>query len=148
MKRVMIQMILKLLTNDDLSMEVEKEDLLLSELIRTVVENLEEEIVEIPLPNVSFPILELIVQYTRYFRTETMPDIPHPLPSKALHEIVGSWYNDYIFSLSEDTLYQLIKAASYMDIEPIQELGCARLAIMIKGKQPDEVRRILCLEEE
>lgn len=140
-------MMLRFITNDNKEMVVEKDPMMVSQLIRTIAEELEDDVVEIPLPNVSHPILELIVKFAQRFELERMPDIPHPLPSNTgLRQIVGTWYNDFITSLREDVLYELIKAGNYMDIEALQELGCARIAIMIKDKSPHEVRRLLGLE--
>ena len=34
------------------------------------------------------------------------------------------------------------QAANYMDIKPLLDLTCAKVASMIKGRTPDEIRKI------
>lgn len=142
---------LKLLTNDDREMHVDLEDIIISNLIKTVTEGSEEDDEEeIPLPNVSFPVLEKVVEFTRHYKTSPMVYVPKPLPSNisTINEVVGDWYGDYIMNLDEELLMRVIDASNYMDIEPLQEICCAHIATVLRGKEPDEVRRILGLDEE
>ena len=76
-----------------------------------------------------------------------MTTIEKPLPmNKDFQELIGEWYYDFITSFDGiDSLYELIKAADYMDVPPIHELACARIACLIRGKEPDEIRKILGL---
>jgi len=77
-----------------------------------------------------------------------MGTIARPLPSNDLQDVVDEWYSAYIMNLEETTLYDLAKASNYMDIEPLQDLACARVASLIRGKEPHEIRKILGLSEE
>lgn len=38
-------------------------------------------------------------------------------------------------------LFELILAANYMDIKYLLDLTCAKVASMIKGKTPDQIRK-------
>ena len=38
-------------------------------------------------------------------------------------------------------LFELILAANYMDIKMLLDLSCAKVASMIKGKSPEEIRK-------
>ena len=38
-------------------------------------------------------------------------------------------------------LFELIVAANYMDIKSLLDLGCAKVATLIKGKSPEDIRR-------
>ena len=40
----------------------------------------------------------------------------------------------------QDTLFEIILAANYMDIKPLLDLTCAKISSMIKGKTPQEIR--------
>ena len=35
----------------------------------------------------------------------------------------------------------LLQAANYMDIKPLLDLTCAKVASMIKGKTPEQIRK-------
>ena len=135
-----------ILTNDGETIPFDKNDLLLSELIRTMIDEDEEEnnMIEIPLPNVSASIMKNILTFTRQYTKEPMAKIPRPLPSIDLGQVVDSWYVDYIESIDkEQPLHDLIKAADYLDIEPLIDLACARVAVLIRDKEPAEIKKVL-----
>jgi S-phase kinase-associated protein 1 len=134
-------MMLLLRTNDNHVVHVEDKDMGVSHLISTILPSLDvENPEEIPLFNVSYPVLLKIVEYTRHYRREPMKSIPKPLVQNRLG--VQQWYVDYITSLQEPTLYELLNAATYLDILPLQELICARIASLITGKECHELKEI------
>lgn len=50
------------------------------------------------------------------------------------------WYADFIESKSNSEVLRLTLAANYLDIRPLLDLNCARIASFIKGKTPEEIR--------
>ncbi len=80
------------------------------------------------------------------------PDSPHragpshlsPPPSLcvslALAQVVPAWDAAFV-DLEQETLFELILAANYMDIKPLLDLTCAKVASMIKGKTPEQIRK-------
>ena len=44
--------------------------------------------------------------------------------------------------LEQETLFALILAANFMDIRPLLDLTCAKVASMIKGKTPEQIRQV------
>lgn len=63
-----------------------------------------------------------------------------PLQSPNLDMLVQPFYVSYISEGDKDTLFHLTMAANYMDIKPLLDLCCARIASFIKGKTPEEIR--------
>lgn len=55
-------------------------------------------------------------------------------------EVVQDWYARFV-AVEQETLFELILAANYMDVKPLLDLTCATVASMIKGKSPEEIRR-------
>lgn len=142
-------MLIKFQTSDHVEVQVEKDDIILSELIKTIMESVDEneEEVDIPLPIVPQTTLMKIVEFTKHYRTNPMRSIPRPLPSDNLREVLDPWYVDYISSVPPgEDLNLLLRCANYMDIEPLQDLGCAQIACFLKGKTPTEIRSILNLD--
>ena len=45
-------------------------------------------------------------------------------------------------------IFQLILAANYMDIQSLLELGNAKIATLIKGKSPEEIKNILADDDD
>ena len=62
-----------------------------------------------------------------------------------MSEIVSQWDADFI-EIDQETLFELILATNYMDIKPLLDLCCARVASMIKGKTPEQIRKVRSLK--
>lgn len=54
--------------------------------------------------------------------------------------MVPEWDADFV-DLEQETLFELILAANFMDIKPLLDLTCAKVASMIKGKTPEQIRK-------
>lgn len=139
-------MILSILTKDGQQLQVPSKDLEISNLIRMLSESMEEgENEEIPLYNVSHSIFCKVLEFTSHYHKDPMKTIPKPLRDN--HLPVQKWYTDYVASFGkDDSLYALLDAASYLDIEPLQDLVCARIASLIQGTECDELKTIFGLD--
>jgi len=78
------------------------------------------------------------------------PEIKKPINSTQVKEIltvdglkIDEKYVTYIMALKKQDVFALILAANYLDIKSLLHLGCVRIAAMIKGKSPEEIKRIL-----
>ena len=120
--------------------EVEEEVACLSTLIKTMVEDSGTD-EEIPLPNVKTAILSKVVDYCKYHKESPPEEIQKPLKSSNLAECgVCEWDVEYV-EIEQEILFELILAANYLDIKPLLDLTCAKVASMIKGKTPEEIRK-------
>jgi len=54
-------------------------------------------------------------------------------------DMVSEWDADFV-NVDQKLLFELVLAANYMDIKSLLDLTCAKVASMIKGKTPDEIR--------
>jgi len=122
--------------------QVEKKVAKMSELVKTMIPEDEEgeDQQEIPLPNVKSAILGKVIEFCKHHANEPMNEIEKPLKSSNMHEVVQEWYANYV-EVDQETLFELILAANYMDIKPLLDLTCATVASMIKGKTPEEIRK-------
>lgn len=114
----------------------------MSELVKTMIDEGQddEEAQEIPLPNVKSAILAKVIEFMQHFKVEPMTEIEKPLKSANMTEVVQEWYSTFV-NVEQETLFELILAANYMDIKPLLDLTCASVASMIKGKTPEEIRK-------
>merc|ERR1712179_421176 len=119
--------------------QVEKKIAVMSELIKTMAEGDKEE-KEIPLPNVKGAVLKHVVKYMQHHHNNPPKEIEKPLKSAKMSDVVSQWDADFV-EVDQDLLFELILAANYMDIKPLLDLTCAKVASMIKDKKPEEIRQ-------
>lgn len=129
-----------------------------SSLIKTMVDtggdddddegSSEDEEQKVPLPNVKKDILKKVITFLEYQVEKPLKDIDKPLKSDKMEEVVSDkWYAEYI-SVSQELLFEIILAANYMDIKSLLDLSCAKVASMIKGKSPAEIRKTFNISED
>jgi len=121
------------------SLEVEKAVAMQSELVKTMWEG-DRGADQIPLPNVKQRTLSKVGEFMVYHHNNPSKEIEKPLKSANMHEVVPEWDANFV-ETDQETLFELILAANYMDIKPLLDLTCAKVASMIKGKTPEEIRK-------
>jgi len=94
---------------------------------------------EIDLQNVSTATLVKVIDFMNLYDREKMNDIEKPLRSDKMEEVVQVVYSEFVV-IDQEKLFDLILAANYMHIQPLLDLTCAKVASMIKGKSPEEIR--------
>jgi len=130
---------LSLKASDGETFEVPREVAMQSELVKTMWEGDKDE-TEIPLPNVKPQILKKVIEYMSYHNSNPADEIEKPLKSANMREVVSEWDATFV-EIEQETLFELILAANYMDIKSLLDLTCAKVASMIKGKNPEEIRQ-------
>ena len=137
---------IKLVSQEGEIIEVDQETVVLSVLIKSMIDDSGPE-EDIPLPNVSRVILEKVMEFCQHVKEHPIAEIEKPLKTDNLRDIVSGWYADYV-EVDQETLFQVILAANYLDIKPLLELTCAKVATMIKGKSVHEVRKLFNIEND
>lgn len=94
---------------------------------------------EIFLPNVKGTVLERVVEYCQHYKDSEPKEIEKPLPKNTLTDLVSPWDDNFI-NLPHEDILDLILASNYLDIKPLLELSCAKVATLIKNKSPEEIR--------
>ena len=95
---------------------------------------------EIPLPNVPKDILEKVVDFCKHCASDPMGEIEKPIKSHIMTDVVSGWYAEYI-DVDQPTLFAIATAANYLDIPRLLSLASAKIASLILGKSPDEMKR-------
>jgi S-phase kinase-associated protein 1 len=130
---------LNLMSRENESFPVPRKIACMSELVKTMAEGDANE-TNIPLPNVKGAILEKVIEYMTYHNDNPPKEIEKPLKSAIMTEVVSKWDAQFV-EVGQETLFELILAANYMDIKPLLDLTCAKVASMIKGKTPEQIRK-------
>uniref|UniRef100_A0A2K6SEA7 S-phase kinase-associated protein 1 n=1 Tax=Saimiri boliviensis boliviensis TaxID=39432 RepID=A0A2K6SEA7_SAIBB len=120
---------IKLQSSDGAVFEVDVEIAKQSVTIRTMLEDLgmddEGADDQVPLPNVNVAILKKVIQWY---------DIP-------------VWDQEFL-KVDQGTLFELILAANYLNIKGLLDVTCKTVANMIKGKTPEEIRKIFNIKND
>eukprot|EP00343_Euplotes_focardii_P007538 CAMPEP_0205821348 /NCGR_PEP_ID=MMETSP0206-20130828/7075_1 /ASSEMBLY_ACC=CAM_ASM_000279 /TAXON_ID=36767 /ORGANISM="Euplotes focardii, Strain TN1" /LENGTH=181 /DNA_ID=CAMNT_0053116765 /DNA_START=35 /DNA_END=580 /DNA_ORIENTATION=+ len=137
---------LKLVSQEQEKFSVPRSVALQSELVKTMAEGDEEE-KEIPLPNVKSKVLAKVIQYMTYHAENPSKEIEKPLKSANMGDVVSPWDAEFV-NVDQELLFELILAANYMDIKPLLDLTCAKVASMIKGKEPEQIRQTFNIQND
>lgn len=82
---------------------------------------------EVPLLDVKAPTLRKIVEYMEHYKDAKPPEIEKPLRSSKMEQVVPEWDAKFV-DAPQETLFELILGANYMDIKPLLDLTCAKVA--------------------
>lgn len=94
----------------------------------------------IPIPNVKGKTLKRVIDYCVAHKGKIPLEIEKPLKSANFAQIVSE--EDYNFvDIDQESLFELILAANFLNIKPLLDLTCGKVASMIKGKNVEEIRR-------
>lgn len=137
-----------LISKDGEQLKVKKNVILMSGLIKEMLdeEDDEEEENEIPLPNVNLATLKKVVKYCEYHHKNPAEELERPLKGK-IQDVICEWDNEFL-KIDQSTLVELIMAANYLNIKDLLDLTCANVASMIKGKTPQQIREMFGIEND
>ena len=94
----------------------------------------------VPLPNVNAAILKKVIQWAQYHKDD--PPSPEDDENKERRtDYISPWDSDFL-KVDKGTLFELILAANYLNIKGLKDVTCGTVANMIKGKTPEEIRKI------
>lgn len=130
------------------SFPIDRTSAMMCNLVKSILEG-DQEVKRIEIKKVTADILELVVRYLEHHKGKVPAEIAKPIRSVKMEKIVeDDWDATYINGMPKKTIFQVILAANYMDIKSLLHLGCAKIATLIKGKSPEEIKKILSEEDE
>ena len=94
----------------------------------------------VPLPNVSADILKKIIEWSTHHKDDIVPT-EDDSDYQERSSVVPAW-DEAFLKVDNPTLFEIILAANYLDIKELLENGCKTVANMMKGKKPEEIRKI------
>merc|ERR1719348_2374513 len=126
---------------------IERQSAMMCNLVKSIIEG-DQGVTRIEIKKVQSDILELIVSYLEHHKGKVPAEIANPIRSVKMEKIVeDEWDAKFINDLPKKTIFQIILGANYMDIKSLLHLGCAKIATLIKGKSPEEIKKILSEED-
>jgi len=103
----------------------------------------------ITVTKISKDIMSFVTEYLIHHNGKEPAEIAKPIRSINMYKMVedpwDAWFTD---KMSKREIFQVILAARHIDCESLLHLGCAKIATLIKGKTPEEIKRILSGEDD
>jgi len=94
-------------------------------------------------------IMSLVTAYLIHHNGKEPAEIAKPIRSMNMYKIVkdpwDAWFTD---KMSKREIMQVILAAKHIHCQSLLHLGCAKIATLIKGKSPEEIRHTLTTEDD
>jgi S-phase kinase-associated protein 1 len=134
-----------LTSSDGIKIQIDEKSAERSNLLKGLIQDYSEDS-EIPMPDIRGDVLKKVVEYLSHYKESEPKEIPKPLPSANLLDVTDDWDVTFINSVDLDTTFDVINAANYMDIKPLLDLSCAKIASLMKGKTADEIRTMFNIE--
>jgi len=103
---------------------------------------------EVPLPNVKSKVLGKVIEFMQHHVDKPMAAIEKPLRSDKMDEVCKDKWDATYINVPQELLFEIILAANYMDIKDLLDLSCAKVASLIKGKTPAEIRKTFNITED
>uniref|UniRef100_W6NB46 SKP1 component and Exonuclease domain containing protein n=1 Tax=Haemonchus contortus TaxID=6289 RepID=W6NB46_HAECO len=128
----------KVVTKDDCVFHVPRDVIHMSKTINTMISDLGVDSNDpIPICNVNGATMKKVLDWCAHHKND--PPLTEDKNKTRTSEI-SAWDKQF-FSVDQETVFELILAANYLDISGLLDVVCRVVANMINGKTPDEIRR-------
>eukprot|EP00039_Didymoeca_costata_P018161 m.332341 g.332341 ORF g.332341 m.332341 type:complete len:179 (+) comp16932_c0_seq1:150-686(+) len=119
----------------------------MSGTIKNMLDDIDDDLESaIPIPNIKGEIMKKVVEFCAQH-----PDAPlEPTDEQQVEmrrKVLEGWDKEFI-NVPLPTLFDMILAANFLDLKPMLDVTCKAVAEMIKGKTPEEVKKVFGVEGE
>ncbi len=133
----------KLITEDEQEFEVEGKVANMMQTIKEMMEDLDgaEGEMVIPVSGVSSNILTKVLEYLKHHvDDEVVEKKEDDVVVKQHDSKIEGWDAEFV-KMEQPELFETILAANYLNVKSLLDLCCKAVANMIKGKDPEEIRK-------
>lgn len=133
---------IRLQSNDNASLEVDRQVAERSLLIKNMLEDLGDQFADqtIPIPNVTESVLRKVIEWCEHHRNDPPSTNDDESDTRKKTTEIEEWDQKFM-QVDQEMLFEIILASNYLDIKPLLDVGCKTVANMIKGKSPEEIRK-------
>ncbi|KAK2628533.1 hypothetical protein QTJ16_001636 [Diplocarpon rosae] len=131
-----------LVSNDGVSITVDKQVAEKSMLIKNMIEDLGDAALntDVPIPNVNEQVLKKVIEWCEHHKSDPAALADDDSDSRKKTTDIEEWDQKFM-QVDQEMLFEIILASNYLDIKPLLDVGCKTVANMIKGKSPEEIRK-------
>jgi S-phase kinase-associated protein 1 len=134
-----------LLASDGKKFQIPRNVAEMSKLVKNALDDDIESTSSIPMPTVGSRALEKVIKYCTQHQTDLPVEDDQEEFQRNSYEI-SDWDKEFC-NIPQEELFELILAANYMDVKPLLDVTCKTVANMIRGKSPEEIRKIFGIED-
>ncbi|CAN1229782.1 SKP1-like protein 4 [Linum perenne] len=98
----------------------------------------------IPVANVTGKVMAKVIEYCKKHVDEEEKQKSDQAAANPLKD----WDGKFVKELSMEMLFDVTLAANYLDIKELLDLTCEYIASMMKGKEPEEIRKIFNIKND
>lgn len=99
------------------------------------------EALDVVVPAVDTATLAKVMEFCNYHVDKPLAEFEKPLKSGRIQDVLCPWDVTFI-DLDQAVVCALALAASFLDINPLLEVATVKVACMIKGKTPEQLRTL------
>ena len=129
----------KLKSEDGVVFEIEEKCLEMSKFLKDLIIDYPDPDQEIIINQVNSKALKLIIDFLKHYEDSKPKEIPKPLPSGDLKEILDEWDYNFINPLTIEECIDLLNGANFLDITELVVLCSAKIASEMLVGTVDEV---------
>ena len=137
---------IKLILKDGMQKVINKKAAQLSELLKATLKD-KPNITSIPLENIQENNAIIIIEYLTHLNGIAPPEIEKPISTNEMEKLTDKWSAKFINSIPLDDLVSLSVAASYMGINCLSDLCCAKIASLCRDKTDEEIFKTFNINE-
>jgi len=141
------QATVKLQSNDGVVIEIERPIAERSVLIKNMLEDCGEVNDAIPISNVNESILRKVIEWCEHHKNDPVAAENENDDSRKKTTDIDEWDQKFM-NVDQEMLFEIILAANFLDIKPLLDTGCKTVANMIKGKSPEEIRKLFNIQND
>ena len=129
----------KLKSEDGVVFEIEEKCLEMSKFLKDLINDYPDPDQEIFVNQVNSKVLKQIVDFLKHYEDSKPKEIPKPLPSGDLKQILDEWDYNFINPLTIEECIDLLNGANFLDITELVVLCSAKIASEMLVGTVDEV---------
>ena len=120
--------------------EIEETCLQMSKFLKDLINDYPDTDEAVMINQINTKELKLIIDYLKYYENKKPKEIPKPLPSGDLKEVLDDWDYNFINNLTLEECIDLLNGAFFLDINELVNLASAKIASEMLVGTVDEVR--------
>ncbi|RUP49581.1 Skp1 family, dimerization domain-containing protein [Jimgerdemannia flammicorona] len=129
-----------LISLDNKNFPIDKEVAKRSVFIKNMLEDVSKSDALIPLPNVNSKVLRKVIKWYKHHHTDPRVPTDKNTEDQKRGTDIEDWDQKFI-EVDQETLFEIILATNYLDINPLLDVSYKTITNMIKSKSPEEIHK-------